>query len=151
MTNLHNMTNPQCRQTPISSHEMGWSGRCVGCVYSSAVMLLRKMAFLLLFSADANAFAQDRVAAAVDGLPQVKKIDQVAISPDGSRVAYIVDGELSIAPISGADTWRIAQEQKLAARDVAWSADSQKVTWLADLPGDVPASQLWEAASDRSQ
>ena len=36
--------------------------------------------------------AQDRVAAAIDSLPSVKSIDQVAISPDGSQVAYIVGG-----------------------------------------------------------
>ena len=47
------------------------------------------------------AAAQDRVGAALDSLPSTQKIDQVAISPDGTKVAYIVAGELSIATISG--------------------------------------------------
>ena len=45
----------------------------------------------------AGVVAQDRVAAAVESLPAIKKIDQVAISPDGTKVAYIVEGELSVA------------------------------------------------------
>ena len=44
-------------------------------------------------------YAQDRVAAAIDSLPSVKSIDQVAISPDGLQVAYIVAGELFVAPV----------------------------------------------------
>ena len=90
--------------------------------------------------------AQDRVAAAVESLPAIKKIDQVAISPDGTKVAYIVEGELSVAGVSGGVARRI--EHKLAAREVTWSADSREIAWLGDLPGDVPASQLWRAAAD---
>ena len=36
--------------------------------------------------------AQDRVTTALDSLPSIKKIDQVAISPDGAQVAYIIEG-----------------------------------------------------------
>ncbi len=94
-------------------------------------------------------YSQDRVAAAIDSLPAVKSIDQVAISPDGSRVAYIVAGELSVATISDGATRRIAPSQS-ATREVTWSADSHHLAWLNDLPGDKPASQLWSAAADGS-
>ena len=93
--------------------------------------------------------AQDRAAAALDSLPSVKNIDQVAISPDGTQVAYVVEGELSVAKVSDGAPSRIAVDQR-AARDVAWSADSRHIVWLADLTGDTPASQLWTAAPDGS-
>ena len=93
-----------------------------------------------------NSVAQDRVAAAIDSLPAVKTIDQVAISPDGSQVAYIVAGQLSVATIANGETHRIAPSQN-STREVTWSADSQHLAWLNDLPGDKPASQLWSASA----
>src|ERR1700730_1115996 len=90
--------------------------------------------------------AQDRAAAALDSLPLVKKIDQVAISPDGAQVAYIVEGQLTVATVAGGTPHQIAANQKVTARDVTWSADSRHIAWLGDLPGDVPASQLWAAS-----
>jgi Tol biopolymer transport system component len=106
--------------------------------------------FLICGIAVCGAGAQDRVASALDSLPTIKKIDQVAISPDGKQVAYIVEGELSVQALGGGEARRIAGEQKLAARDVAWSADSKKIVWLGDLPTDVPAAELWTASADRS-
>ena len=102
---------------------------------------------LLLGCCGLSAAGQDRVAAALDSLPAIKTIDQVAISPDGTMVAYIVEGELTVEALAGGSAQRIAPEQKLAARDVAWSADSKEITWLGDLPGEVPRSQLWAAAA----
>jgi dipeptidyl aminopeptidase/acylaminoacyl peptidase len=94
-------------------------------------------------------YSQDRVAAAIDSLPAVKSIDQLAISPDGSQVAYIVAGELSVATISDGAAHRMAASQN-ATREVTWSADSHYIAWLNDLPGDKPGSQLWSAAADGS-
>jgi len=105
---------------------------------------------LLLCTLWSSAVAQDRIAAALDSLPAIKKIDQVAISPDGKNVAYIVDGELSVESLAGGDARRIAPDQKLAARDVTWSADSKKLAWLGDLPTDIPAAELWSASTDGS-
>ncbi len=97
-----------------------------------------------------STIAQDRAVSALDSLPSVKRIDQVAISPDGAKVAYIVEGQLSVATVADGAKHQIASDQKLAARDVAWSADSSHITWLGDLPEDPPASQLWTALSDGS-
>ena len=105
---------------------------------------------LLLCTLGGSAVAQDRIAAALDSLPAIKKIDQVAISPDGRNVAYIVDGELSVEAVAGGDARRIAPDQKLAARDVTWSSDSKKLAWLVDLPTDIPAAELWSASADGS-
>ena len=101
---------------------------------------------LILFAVISPAAGQDRVAAALDSLPSAQRIDQVAISPDGTQVAYIVGGELSIAAISTGATHRIAPNQK--TRDVTWSADSRRLAWLTDLPGEKPEAQLWTAAAD---
>ncbi len=95
------------------------------------------------------AVAQDRVAAALDSLPSIQKIDQVAISPDGAQVAYIADGQLSVAAVPDGTPRRIAPEQK-TTRDLTWSADSRRLAWLSDLPGDKPEAQLWTASADGS-
>ncbi len=114
--------------------------RAIGAITVSCV-------FLILA---AHAESSSRAAAVLDSMPQAKAIDQVAISPDGAQVAYIVGGELSIVPASGGSPRTIPAEGKVSARDVAWSRDSKQIVFLADLPGDVPAAQLWTAAIDGS-
>ncbi|HKR85098.1 MAG TPA: S9 family peptidase [Terriglobales bacterium] len=114
---------------------------------STAMKQLSIIAVLLLCSA---LYAQDRVAAAIDSLPSVKSIDQVAISPDGLQVAYIVAGELFVAPVPDGPSHRVAPNQN-ATREVTWSVDSHQLAWLTDLPGEKPASQLWSASADGSE
>ncbi|MGA2695383.1 MAG: S9 family peptidase [Terriglobales bacterium] len=97
------------------------------------------------------AFASSRAAAVLDSLPQAKKIDQVAISPDGTRVAYIVDGALSISALDSGESHVISLESKLPLREPAWSHDSKQIAAIADLPGDVPAAQIWTVNADGSQ
>jgi dipeptidyl aminopeptidase/acylaminoacyl peptidase len=84
----------------------------------------------------------------LDAMPHAKKIDQVALSPDGTQVAYIMEGELAVVPATGGDAHAIAVEGNLPLREVAWSADSKRLAFIADLPGDVPAAQIWIAAPD---
>jgi dipeptidyl aminopeptidase/acylaminoacyl peptidase len=129
-----------------------------GPVYSSAMKFESPIQFLLLLCATAasllcifpSATAQTatafRAAAVFDSMPQAKKIDQVTISPDGTRVAYIANDELSVVLLSGGPSRPIAVEGKLPLREVSWSADSKQVAFIADLPGDVPAAQIWTAA-----
>ena len=103
---------------------------------------------LLLWCVSVYCSAQSRVAAALDSLPKTKAIDQVAISPDGSRVAYIVDGAITVASLADGASTSVGKGQSLPVREFAWSADSKSIAWLADLPGDTPASELWAASSD---
>jgi dipeptidyl aminopeptidase/acylaminoacyl peptidase len=110
---------------------------------------LQLSVILLLCPLALSAGAQDRVAAAIDSLPPVKSIDQVAISPDGTQVAYTVGGELSVASVSDGASHRIAADQS-TTREVTWSADSRHIAWLTDLPGEKPASQLWSSSTDGS-
>src|SRR6266851_6626344 len=79
----------------------------------------------------ASLFAQDRTAepsraaAVLDSMPHAKKIGQVALSPDGTQVAYIVNGELAVTPASGGSGHAISVEGNLPLRDVAWSWDGK--------------------------
>jgi dipeptidyl aminopeptidase/acylaminoacyl peptidase len=94
--------------------------------------------------------APSRAGAVLDSMPHARKIDQVALSPDGKQVAYLVNGELMLIPATGGSSHMTAVEGNLPLRDVAWSADSKHIAFIADLPGDVPAAQVWSAAADGS-
>jgi len=81
-------------------------------------------------------------------MPRTKEIDQAAISPDGTQVAYITGGELSIIPQSGGSARTITVDGKLSLRDVSWSRDSKQIAFIADLSGDIPSAQIFTAALD---
>lgn len=89
-------------------------------------------------------------ATVLDSMPKAKRIDLAVISPDGTQVAYVVGGELAIVSANGGTPRAIAIEGKLDLRDVAWSADSKQIAFIADLPGDIPAGQVWTAGADSS-
>src|ERR1700675_3760102 len=99
-------------------------------------------------------FAQDstpsRATAVIDSMPHAKKISEAALSPDAMQVAYIVDDKLTVTSASGGSPQTIAVEGNLPLRDVVWSADSKRIAFIADLPGDVPSAQIWIAAADGS-
>ena len=92
--------------------------------------------------------AAARAAAVLASLPHAKRIDRVAIAPDGTQVAYVVDKELSVISATGGSVHAIAVNDSPPLRQVTWSADSKQIAFLADLPGDVPAVQVWTAAAD---
>jgi dipeptidyl aminopeptidase/acylaminoacyl peptidase len=86
-----------------------------------------------------------RAASVFDSMPTAKRIEEAAISPDGGNVAYIVDGELRVAPASGGAGRAITVDGKLSLRSVCWSPDSKQIAFLADIDGDAPAAQVWTA------
>ena len=89
-----------------------------------------------------------RAASVLDSMPHAKRIDQVAMSPDGTQVAYIVHGELTVMTLSGGVVRTISVDGRLPLRELAWSANGKHLAFLADLPGDAPSAQLWTAAVD---
>lgn len=119
-------------------------------VYTLATMRHRDSALILLclILMSAGAFCQDRVASALDSLPSIQKIDSVAISPDGTQIAYIVNGELSVASVADGTSHPIGTGKMMSAREVTWSADSTHIAWLDDLTGDAPSAELWTASAD---
>ncbi|MGA8430719.1 MAG: S9 family peptidase [Candidatus Sulfotelmatobacter sp.] len=92
--------------------------------------------------------AAGRAAGVLDSMPHAKKIDQAALSPDGMQVAYLVDGELTVVALSGGASHSVSVEGKPPLRDLTWSADSRQLGFLADMPGDIPSSQLWTVSVD---
>ncbi len=102
------------------------------------------------FAVKGESTSPSRAASVIDSMPHAKKIDQAVISPDGTQVAYIVDSELAVIPASGGTVRSITVDGKLALRDVSWSRDSKQIAFIADLPGDVPAAQVFTASFDGS-
>ena len=100
--------------------------------------------------AQAPAVESSRAAAVFDSMPHAKKVDRVSLSPDGTKIAYIVNGSLTIVPISGGASHVVAVDGGLALRAVSWSGDSRRIAFLADLPGQAPSAQVWTADSDGS-
>ncbi|HEV2400861.1 MAG TPA: S9 family peptidase [Candidatus Sulfotelmatobacter sp.] len=98
----------------------------------------------------AHGETRSRAAAVLDSMPHAKNIQQAVISPDGTQVAYIMGGELSVIAATGGTPRSIAVDGKLSLRDVAWSPDSKQLVFLADLPGEVPSAQLWTAVAGGS-
>jgi dipeptidyl aminopeptidase/acylaminoacyl peptidase len=107
--------------------------------------------FVSLLLAMTSALAQtspSRAAAVVDSMPRAKMIEEAVISPDGTRVAYIVHGQLKVATVDGKESRSIEIDSKLELRDPAWSPDSKQLAFFADVPGEAPSAHLWTAPSD---
>jgi dipeptidyl aminopeptidase/acylaminoacyl peptidase len=111
-----------------------------------AVLLCVSLQLPLRTMAQNQRPAPSRATAVLDSMPHAKKIDQAVVSPDGTQVAYIVDGQLMVAPVSGGAARAISLKDKVQAREVTWSADSKQLAVVADLPGDIPVAQIWTAA-----
>lgn len=109
------------------------------------------MFFVSLLLAIASAPAQtspSRAAAVLDSMPRAQSIKEATISPDGSQVAYIVNGELTVVSLNNSASHSITVEGKLELRDPVWSPDSKQLAFLADLPGEAPSAQLWTAPAE---
>ena len=120
--------------------------------FSLSVLLIAAASSLVctsLFAQDSTP-AASRAAAVLDSMPHAKRITDVALSPDGTEVAHIVDKKLTVTNVAGQSSQVIAVEGGLPIRDVAWSADGKRIAFIADLPGDVPSAQIWTAAADGS-
>src|SRR5579859_1265414 len=98
--------------------------------------------------AESQTTAPSRAASIVDSMPNAKRISQAEVSPDGTHVAYIVDGKLTVVTIESASAQNVAVEGDLALRKISWSADSKQLAFIADLTGDAPSAQVWTATID---
>lgn len=100
------------------------------------------------------AFPQDpptstsRAAAALDSMPRTKRIGDIALSPDGTHVAYLASGKINVVAITGGPPQEITLQNNRSLRDITWSSDSNLLAFIADLSGDLPAAQIWSVAPD---
>jgi dipeptidyl aminopeptidase/acylaminoacyl peptidase len=121
-------------------------------LFCHLLLLCAIMSVLLcvsLFAQDQTT-ATSRAEAVLDSMPHAKRIGQVALSSDGTRVAYFADRKLSLMSARGGSSQEVAVESDLRLRDVAWSADSKRIAFIADVAGDVTAAQVWTAAANGS-
>ena len=107
-----------------------------------------RLSLVLLSLSLAQAQEDSRAATVYDSMPKAKKIDEAVISPDGTQVAYIVGGEMTVASLQDNSLRPISVDGKLPLRAVSWSPDSRQVVFLAELPGVAPSAQLWTASAD---
>jgi len=63
-----------------------------------------------------------------------------AISPDGSRIAFVALGDLYLLPSQGGVPENLTRDAALDA-DPAWSPDGQSIVYTSDKGGGLP--QLW--------
>jgi dipeptidyl aminopeptidase/acylaminoacyl peptidase len=116
-------------------------------------MLLRRLGLtvvtLLLASSSVAQQSQPsstRAASAYHSMPAAKTIDQVAMSPDGTKIAWTDGQSITLStPTAGAPTRTIAAPHNLTVRELAWSPDSTQLGFIADLAGDKPAAELYLA------
>jgi dipeptidyl aminopeptidase/acylaminoacyl peptidase len=95
-----------------------------------------------------------RADAVLESMPRAKRVGQVSLSPDGTHVAYFAEHKLTIVSLAGGAPNEVAKSVEIEGnpplRDVAWSADSKRIAFIADLAGESPAAQVWTAAADGS-
>jgi dipeptidyl aminopeptidase/acylaminoacyl peptidase len=116
----------------------------------SLFFTLASLLFCASIAAQERNPSPSRAAAVLDSMPHATRISDVALSPAGTALAYIVGDKLSVMSTGGGSSTAISVEGNLPIRDVTWSADGKRLAFIADLPGDVPAAQLWTAAADGS-
>jgi tricorn protease len=72
---------------------------------------------------------------AVEHLRLTEGISEIALAPDGKKIAFIVRGEIFAASATeGGDAARVTNSTA-AESQVAWSADSRKLVYLSDRDG----------------
>ncbi len=82
-----------------------------------------------------------RLEAVLQGFNHGQLIEQVAISPDGKRLAWIEDGEISVAPLDNLDKRRQVTasgasgsdtaDARCTEQDLAWSPDSTALAFFS--------------------
>jgi dipeptidyl aminopeptidase/acylaminoacyl peptidase len=90
------------------------------------------MRFTCLFLAVIGAAAQSvPVDPALQTISSTKWPEQAAVSPDGSRLAW-VEGGIFIAPAAGGQPVEVAAGKACDKNSIAWSPDSKQIAFLSD-------------------
>jgi dipeptidyl aminopeptidase/acylaminoacyl peptidase len=117
---------------------------------AGAFLLAKPVAFAEGHAGETTNLATSRADAVLDSMPRAKRVGQVSLSPDGSSIAYFAENKLTIVSLAGGAANTVSVEGNPSLRDVAWSADSKHIAFIADLSGEAPAAQVWTSAADGS-
>ncbi|MET0936884.1 MAG: prolyl oligopeptidase family serine peptidase, partial [Luteibacter sp.] len=90
----------------------------------------------------AKTAADPRIAAILDSLGKVRTIESVALSPDGTHLAWTVktDGKpvLEVADANGRNAHRVTTSKGCSETSAAWAPDSHRLAFLSDCAGKSP-------------
>ncbi|MGA8036707.1 MAG: S9 family peptidase [Candidatus Acidiferrales bacterium] len=121
----------------------------IACAVAGVVMMALALRATPVAAQDsAPASSKERAAKVIASMTRAKRISDVAISPDGRRVAYVIEGKLHIGPVERGSAPGTLSTPEQPVRDVAWTADGEVIAFVADLPGDMPRCQIWTASAD---
>jgi dipeptidyl aminopeptidase/acylaminoacyl peptidase len=119
--------------------------------FATSLLLCAASPFLAAQAAS-GASSTARIEEILRGFNRGRSIGQVAVSPDGKRLAWIEDGEILVAALGDLDDSRritaaTSSNQYCNEDDIAWSPDSASLAFFSDCahPGeqsDLYLSQL---------
>src|SRR6185312_6684755 len=96
--------------------------------------------------------ARDHIQQVLRSLPRGVAIDQVAVSPNGKRLAWIMNGEIRVAPL---DNLTAAQRvtaappgQNCDESDMTWAPDSSALAFFADCAQSNRQDDLYLSSLD---
>ena len=132
----------------------------IACRFRSALSLSLVFAVLPLLQAqDAPGPSHDRIEQVLSGLNRAHYLGQVAVSPDGKRLAWIQgvrgSSEIHLAPLDNLSTHvRITAaataDQHCREGAFAWSPDSAELAFLSDCGESGGRMQIYLASADGS-
>ncbi len=101
-----------------------------------------------------SASSAPQVDAILASIHRGHSIGQVAVSPDGERLAWLQRGRLQVAPIDDLSQSQLvsaaAQGQSCSESDLAWSPDSAAIAFLSDCADPGEQSDLYISRLDGS-
>jgi dipeptidyl aminopeptidase/acylaminoacyl peptidase len=126
------------------------------CICCAALVLLVPRACLPGHAQSAASSSQTsaaRVDQILSSIGAGHMLTQVAVSPDGKRIAWILDREIHVAPIGNLSagqrvTAATAPDQRCAEDDLAWSPDSTMLAFASDCAQPGEQSDLYLSLLD---
>jgi dipeptidyl aminopeptidase/acylaminoacyl peptidase len=114
--------------------------------YTRNPFLLNFFILVLACTVQAQQSQPSRAAAIWDSMPHAHSAEQVAISPDGTKIAFTDGAHVFLAPLApNAPIKTFAAPNDLPVRDLAWSPDSAHIAFIADTSEEKPAAELYFA------
>ena len=102
------------------------------------ILLIVPISFWPLYAAEAS--DDGPTAVTIDDFGKIREAGRPALSPDGRRVAYALEGRIYVVPVEGGEPRQVTTGASSASAP-RWSADGRLLYFLSDRTGK---SQLWK-------